>query len=112
MKAYIAGPISGVPDYKARFFVVEQYLSAYGIIAVNPAVLPYGLTHEEYMRICKAMIDVCDMVVMLDGWTRSKGAREEYDYAFFSNKRLVSFNEIVFTEQQSKEMFYKWLLKK
>ena len=56
---------------------------------MNPSILPNGFEHEEYMRICYAMIDVCDCVYFLENWTKSKGAQMEHDYAIeFKKKRI------------------------
>lgn len=49
--------------------------------------LPIGLTQDEYMHICLAMIDVAEGVMFLDNWTDSKGATTEHEYAIKNNKK-------------------------
>lgn len=93
MKIYIAGKITGLPDYREIFAAKEKELTEQGYTVMNPAVLPYpGFEHHEYMHVCKAMIDVCDIVVMLDNWPDSEGAKQELIYAYLKNKH-VWFNE-------------------
>lgn len=56
MKIYIAGPITGVKDYKKRFQEAREHLEESGLEVINPAaldnVLPKSTTHEGYMRVC------------------------------------------------------------
>lgn len=81
MKTYIAGPITGVPNYEVAFREAEMTLLMKGHRVMNPAVLPEGFTHAEYMHICYAMLDVCDAIHMLPGWQDSPGAKMEFIYA-------------------------------
>ena len=90
MKIYIAGPITGTPDYKDTFSQAEKDLQHRGYMVMNPTVLPEGFEHEEYMRICYAMVDVCDAVYMLPNWERSKGAQLEFLYAQEEGKLVVT----------------------
>jgi len=104
-KIYIAGKITGLPDYKEIFAAKEKELTEQGYTVMNPAVLPYpGFEHHEYMHVCKAMIDICDIVVMMDNWTESEGAKQELIYALRNNK-TVQFNE-------KTEKMLNWLLDK
>ncbi|MDP4455455.1 DUF4406 domain-containing protein, partial [Escherichia coli] len=55
MKIYIAGPMTGYPDYnRAAFNAKASELMAEGHIVLNPAMLPGGLCQSEYMDICLA----------------------------------------------------------
>lgn len=78
MKIYIAGKISGDPEYKAKFSRYEEQLREEGHIVLNPAALPGGLRREEYMQICVAMMSVADCVGFLPDWQESPGANVEY----------------------------------
>jgi len=89
VKVYIAGKITGNPDYKQQFAEVEKKLREKGHTTMNPAVLPDGFDHHEYMQICFSMIDVCDAVYFLSNWGDSTGAKMEYEYAFRGNKELM-----------------------
>lgn len=81
MKIYIAGKITGDPNYRAKFAKVEEQLKAEGYTVMNPAVLPDGFEHHEYISICFAMIDACNWAYFLNDWTDSKGAKLEHEYA-------------------------------
>lgn len=80
-RAYIAGAITGNPNFLQHFKDAERLLKAEGYIVFNPADLPPGLTQDEYMRICLDMIDMCDMIYMLNNWHGSKGANVEFTMA-------------------------------
>ena len=91
MKIYIAGKITGNDIYYAEFLTAEIELKNKGHIVFNPTTLPLGLEHEQYLHICKAMIDVCDTVAFLPNWTESKGAKMEMEYANSKGKKIIYF---------------------
>lgn len=81
MTIYIAGPMSGLPDYnRAAFNTKATELKAQGWRVLNPASLPI-LDYDLYWPINKAMLDGADAIYMLDGWQHSNGACKEMDYA-------------------------------
>jgi len=86
---YIAGKISGFPDYKQRFAEAAARLAAQGHIPLNPALLPEGMPYESYFPICFAMIDVSEAVYMLENYRDSNGALRELAYAGESGKRIL-----------------------
>ena len=91
--AYIAGKITDEPNHKELFAKVEAKLTQDGWTVLNPCILPPTLRkHEDYMHICKAMIDVADAVFFLKNWRDSKGATMEFEYAC-KNKKLAIVEE-------------------
>lgn len=89
-KVYIAGPMTGlVDDNRPAFFAAEEYLSALGAKVMNPAVLPAGFEHDEYMSIAVPMMQSCDVVAFLPDWQKSKGARIEFNKAHHEKKILL-----------------------
>ena len=60
MKIYIAGAITGDPEYREKFRRAEEAVRAEGHVAVNQAVLPEGLEPEVLAAAlrCSAAEDV------------------------------------------------------
>ncbi|EPW2144903.1 DUF4406 domain-containing protein [Escherichia coli] len=82
LKIYIAGPMTGYPDYnRAAVNAKASELMAEGHIVLNPAVLPGGLCQSEYMDICLAMVRSADAIYLLNRWEDSVGARAEHALA-------------------------------
>ena len=71
---YIAGKITGEPNYRKKFQKAEDRLKSKGYIVLNPAILPEGMPWDAYMPICFAMIDAAKAVFLLKDFTLSKGA--------------------------------------
>lgn len=90
---YISGPITGIKHYWRPFEKAEDELNADGCIALNPTSLPEGLTDADYLRICLAMLDSADEVLMLPGWQKSKGANIEWRYARYKGIPVRMFDE-------------------
>ena len=101
-KVYISGKISGFPDFKKTFDDAEEFLLERGFQTVmNPAKLPPEMNPADYMRICFSMVDSCDIVVMLDNWKDSKGAKLVCDYAIYIGKEVKELSE--FTRRNKNE---------
>lgn len=83
MKIYLSGPITGIPNYKDKFQTAEESMKKKfpNATIINPTIIPEGLDYKDYMRIDMTLVSVCDMIVMLPGWSYSKGARAELAYA-------------------------------
>lgn len=89
-KIYIAGPMSGMPEFNNTAFISKaSELAQEGHIVLNPAVLPAGMKWEEYMYICITMVSVADEIYMLKGWEESKGANIEHKEALAQGKSVV-----------------------
>lgn len=78
MKIYIAGPMTGLPEsnYPA-FHSAARRLRELGHTVLNPAenpVPPCGGTWQGYMRLALAQLVQCECIVLLPGWSESKGA--------------------------------------
>lgn len=89
MKVYIAGQITGLPNYKEKFDKISEAYSEAGFSVLNPATLPPNMSRSDYMRICFAMIDTADIVIFLDNFRQSDGAMLEYNYCKYIAKSTI-----------------------
>ena len=93
MKIYISGAISNTDDYMERFAKAEKELTEQGYSVVNPASvnaqLPEDTSYEEYMKMCFCMLDMCEAIFMLKGWSKSCGSNREYWYAMGNCKTII-----------------------
>lgn len=81
MSTYIAGPMTGLPDFNyPAFNAAADRLRAAGVDVVCPTDLHDGDTshpHAYYLRLgLRALLD-CDELVLLPGWSGSRGAQLE-----------------------------------
>ena len=51
MIIYLAGKITGNPEYRKQFASAKAELEADGHIVLNPAELPEGMSPDAHMRI-------------------------------------------------------------
>ena len=91
MIIYLSGPMTGI-KYKnyPRFEEVACLLRGMGHIVANPADnKPKPPTYENYMRMDLAHVEQCEVVVLLEGWISSPGARDEVAHAVHHGKELM-----------------------
>lgn len=93
-KIYLAGPITGNDGYRELFGRWEEYFRGEGYTVLNPAVLPEGMTPEEYMTICFVVLEIADAIALLPGYEGSRVALLEATFARYADKP-----EIIATEE-------------
>jgi hypothetical protein len=77
VRAYISGPMSGLPDFNhPAFHACAERLRTAGFDVVNPAEInPVPIVpRAECMRRDIEALLTCDVIVMLQGWEKSRGA--------------------------------------
>lgn len=116
---YIAGPMSGIPQFNfPAFDAAAKRLRGLGIEVISPAELDDEATRAAAMaspdgdpsnrdhtggktwtdflaRDLRVVIEQCDRIALLPGWQRSRGARLEAftgllcRYTFYKYDRMV-----------------------
>ena len=79
-RIYVAGPMTGLPDFNyPAFHAAAEALRYRGYEVENPAENPDppGKTWLGYMRLAIPQMLTCDTVLLLPGWSKSRGARIE-----------------------------------
>ena len=84
MRLYLAGPMTGQPEWgRPAFAAAAAQLRAAGHRVTNPGELPLDLARpwEDYLAETLWLILECQAVALLDGWEHSRGARLEVAWA-------------------------------
>lgn len=82
MKLYVAGPMSGLPEFNYPAFVsAAEALRSCGYEVENPAENPACEDWAGYMRLSLVQISRVDALAVLDGWQMSRGAALEVHIA-------------------------------
>lgn len=74
--------------------MVNKGLSKQVRINLAKTILPEGFDWAEYMKICIPMLSCCDVIILLDGWQNSKGAKAEMIEAVQREMRIVFQSEL------------------
>ena len=79
MIAYLSGPMTGLPEHNyPAFEAAAERLRSQGVQVISPhEIIPPGAgpwTWEAHMRVDLAALLTADVIVMLPGWTTSRGA--------------------------------------
>lgn len=83
MKIYIAGPITGIKDYKINFEKAAEKIKSKGHEPVNPCLLetildPRTTSWNEYLLASLGLLRASSAILLLNGWERSRGAQREH----------------------------------
>ena len=106
-KIYIAGPMTGCPQYNfPAFLEAEEELKSRGWQVSSPARMdidrgfnpiknPKAVFTDDMLlpaiRMDIAAILDSDAIAMLDNWAESKGAKAEYYIARWAGKKLFRY---------------------
>lgn len=89
---YLSGRISGNDNYKNEFAGAELFLKQMEYVVINPAKIletTEDLNYEQMMQICYRLVDISDIIFMVSGWQKSKGANAELAYAKSLGKKVM-----------------------
>lgn len=100
---YVAGPMTGLPDFNIPAFnaaAVELRAVGYGV--ENPADnTPPEPTYTNYLRAGLAQLLRCDGVATLEEWWLSNGARWEIQTAGMLGLPIRSVGEWIALKEKS-----------
>lgn len=116
MKMYLAGPMSGIPEYNFPKFdkAIDQLVDV-KLEVVSPHSIDHGetpenrgkLPYETYIRAGLKLLLECDGIIMMDGWELSKGCMTELYVASACGMRIYFYNvdrDYLFTNSLLKEL--------
>lgn len=91
---YLAGKITGEPEYREKFAAARRELERAGFIVLDPSILhSAGFEYAAYIRITIAMLDECEAACFLSDWRDSNGARGEHSRAKARHKEIFYYEE-------------------
>lgn len=78
-RVYIAGPMTGIKDYNyPAFHAAAAEWRSLGFHVENPAEVEPQSSWAAYMKVGLRKLLTCDTIVLLPGWTESRGAVLEW----------------------------------
>lgn len=89
MKMYIVYPKQLAEKYKDTFNDLRDRLVNKGFTILDPSTIPESVSEQEHLHICKAMIDVADIVVLMTCLGYTKEAKPERQYATEKEKPFL-----------------------
>lgn len=99
MLLYLAGPMTGYPDFNfPAFHAAARHLRSQGFDVINPAETAGGATHldrETYMAIDLGYVGAADGIAVLPGWQNSPGAQLEVLTAINRGKPVYEYQPFV-----------------
>ena len=81
---YLSGVKTDFESCKNEFACAELFLTQMGYVVLNPVEILKDLgklSYEQCMQICYRLVDIADIIFMVSGWQKSKGANAELSYA-------------------------------
>lgn len=81
-RIYLSGPMTGIKDFNYPAFNAEaSRLRALGYTVENPAENPDQSSWGDYMKVALRQMLTCDVIAVLPGWAKSRGAWLEVSIA-------------------------------
>ena len=94
MKIYISGPMTDLPDFnRPEFNRVAAILRAQGHCVFNPAETDDYEPRKSFAEYCNWICLEADMIILLSGWQKSKGAMVELKLAEYVGIEIEEYNE-------------------
>jgi hypothetical protein len=78
IKVYVSGPITGISDYRYRFYQAAKYLYEHGYAPILPLQREVkGKQWRDYMKVAILRMLKCNAYYQLEGWHKSLGCNVE-----------------------------------
>lgn len=96
---YLAGPITGVPDFMDRFADGEAYLAkienahVFSPARATAALPKAHMTRQDFMELGLCILRMCGTIALLPGWEESKGCLMEKAYAETNRYQVCYLDE-------------------
>ncbi len=91
--AYRNGSINGIFDniYRARREALKWWRKGYAVICphMNSAFMDGACDDSIWLQGDLELLRRSDIIVMLEGWEKSKGARREFEEALLLQKEII-----------------------
>lgn len=104
---YVCGPMTGKPmfNYPAFYGAAGLIEKEFQCEVLNPARQPNRLAYDEYMRRAFDDLDRATVIVLLDGWNQSNGAKKEFLRAHQRRIGILYWHQVetVLTRKLEKE---------
>ncbi|RYD77407.1 MAG: DUF4406 domain-containing protein [Sphingobacteriales bacterium] len=103
---YISGAISGMPELnKPKFAEATKKLRGMGYIVINPHEICSGIPAEEWekcMKVCISSLMIADVIILLDDWKHSRGAKIELDVAVKIGMDSFDYHDFIELQERIK----------
>lgn len=98
---YLAGPMTGYPEYNyPAFSVAVELLRMRGFTVHSPHEVPWPEGHglmmendlwEYMMKETDKLLSMCNSIILLPGWADSRGAKTELTSAMKKGFKVFTF---------------------
>jgi len=95
-KLYIAGKITGLPRWWVvlKFGFWQDIFEFLGYDIYNPVeLIDKETSYSDAMDRCYVLVYYCQEIFTMPGWSKSKGAVKERNYALDLNKKIIGFKK-------------------
>ena len=95
---YLAGPITGHPDFMERFECTHAFLENEGFDVFDPAKTAASLpttkmSRQNILDLGLCLLGMCNGIALIPGWQSSSGCRLERAYAEANRMRVIELSE-------------------
>lgn len=103
---YLAGPISGRPNFMEEFQEAKGWLEQRGEFVCSPAHMANSLPtaqmeRKHFMQLGIALLSICGKIAVMPGWETSSGCQMEVAYAKANGMEIAYLSDMGFKSKLS-----------